>query len=117
MSKMNFYCTGLSESIEKGQNIDKLMKYAEVTAKVPAMQMVTNYEAIAKRIALWLGFEDIEEFVKINPDDPLTQAVQSLAGGQPPGMPGQPQQIPQAGGGLPPDTIKQIASQVGQRQQ
>jgi len=104
VGKMNFYCTGLSESIDKAQNIDKLLKYAEVTGKIPAMQAITNYQNIAKRIALWLGFEDIEDFVEMNPDNPYQppqpQPQPMGLPGQPPGMPGgMPPGIPQ---GLPP---------------
>jgi len=89
MGGMHFFCTGLSESIDKAQNIDKLLKYAEMTSKVPAMQAVTNYQAIAKRVALWLGFEDVDEFVQSvnNMQIPIAQAQPQ---GLPPGMPGQP---------------------------
>lgn len=119
IGKVNFYCTGLSESIEKGQNIDKLMKFAEMTAKIPPLQMITNYQGIAKRIGLWLGFEDIQEFIKMNPFDPLAaqpQQPQGAPGQQ--GQPGQPGQQPQGGGngGLPPQVLAQIASRMGQGQ-
>ena len=113
IGKMNFYSTGLSESIQKGNNIDKLFKYAEMTSKIPAMQQITNYEGIAKRIAMWLGFENIEDFIKINPDDPLAAAL-GLGGQQQP-QPGQQQGQPQIGGGnggLPPEIISRIAQGV-----
>lgn len=106
LGKMEFYSTGLSESIEKGQNIDKLMKYAEVTGKIPGMQEITNYQGIAKRIALWLGFEDVEEFVQMNPQDPLAQALLPQQQQQP--------QSPQQGGGLPQENINRIAQSIQQ---
>ena len=93
IGKVNFYCTGLSESIDKAQNIDKLLKYAEVTGKIPAMQAITNYENIAKKIALWLGFEDVEDFIQVNPDNPYQPKQQPAPVGIPPmGMPGMPPQ-------------------------
>lgn len=115
--KVQFFCTGLSETTEKAQNIDKLMKFAEVTAKIPPLQMVTNYEGIAKKIGMYLGFEDLNDFVKINPFDPLAPTPQPGQGmpGQPQGQPGQggPQGSPQGGpGGLPPEMIRKIQQQM-----
>ena len=112
MGQANFHCTGLSESIDKAQNIDKLIKYAEVTGKIPAMQAITNYQGIGKRIALYLGFEEVEDIVKVDPIDPL--APQPQPQGVPGQMPGQgiPGQ-PQAGGGLPPEILQRIAQQIG----
>lgn len=113
IGKMNFYCTGLSESIDRAQNIDKLIKYAEVTGKIPAMQAITNYQNIGKRIALWLGFEDVEDFVNMNPDNPYAPPApqpqpQGLPG-QVPGVPGLPPGIPPQGlpPGIPPQGIPQ----------
>ena len=104
ISKMDFYCTGLSETIDKAQNIDKLIKYAEVTGKIPALQAITNYQAIGKRIALWLGFEDVDDFViGFNPNMPLQQMQQMMPQQQPMAL---PQQQPQ---GLPPEILQQIA--------
>lgn len=101
IGKANFHCTGLSESIEKSQNIDKLMKYAEVTGKIPPMQEVTNYQGIAKQIALWLGFENVEDFVqdpmefKPPPPPPQPTAPPGMPPGLPPGVPpGMPQGMP-----------------------
>ena len=142
MGSVKFFCTGLSESIDKLQNIDKLIKYAEMTAKVPAMQQITNYQAIAKRIALWLGFEDVSEFVNMTPVVPgmppgmPPQNVSAPAGGgmvpniptslpaptpnvpmvRPP-MPGMPQGMPQGQGqGLPPQLLQLIIQQMMARQ-
>jgi hypothetical protein len=125
MGGVNFFCTGLSESIDKNQNIDKLLKYAEMTAKIPAMQQTTNYQAIAKRIALWLGFEDVESF--INPMQPAgvpgaypMQGAPQLPQPPPIGLPQQglpsasPQ--PQLGGGLPPQLLALIAQRMRQQQ-
>lgn len=115
MGQANFHCTGLSESIDKAQNIDKLLKYAEVTGKIPAMQNITNYQGIAKRVALWLGFENLEDLILLNPANPLAPQPQPQGvPGQMPGMPGQgiPGQ-PQAGGGLPPEILQSIAQQIG----
>lgn len=125
-NKVNFCAVGLSETLDKLQNIDKLLKYAETTSKVPPMQQITNYTNIAKKIALWLGFEDVEEFVLMNPINPMAPAQPPMMGGmpgmppglppgmQPPGMPpgvmppgmpmppqGMPQGIPPAGGAPP----------------
>ncbi len=117
IGKVKFHCTGMSESIEKAQNIDKLLKYAEVTGKIPGMQMVTNYQGIAKRIGLWLGFEDIQDFVLMNPNNPLAQ-MQPPQQPQPQGVPGAQPPPPQgAGGGLPPNAIAGIVQQMQASQQ
>ncbi|HDY68082.1 MAG TPA: hypothetical protein ENH85_09845 [Candidatus Scalindua sp.] len=113
IGKMNFYCTGLTETLEKGENIDRLLRFAEITGKIPPMQAITNYQNIEKRIALWLGFEDVEDFVLMDSQDPL---------GQPPQ---QQQQVPppqatitaklpvgQGQGGLPPELLARIAQSV-----
>jgi hypothetical protein len=98
IGKVNFFCTGLSESIDKAQNIDKLMKYAEVAGKIPPMAAITNFEGIAKRVGLWLGFEDVEEFIQMNPDSPLQPAAPEV----PPGVPGLPPGVPPGLPGVPP---------------
>ena len=85
IGKVNFYCTGLSETIETSQKVDSLLKYAEITSKIPPMMAITNYQGIAKRIALWLGFEDIGDIVlAFNPNSPLAP----MPPAQPPGLPG-----------------------------
>lgn len=111
IKKANFHCVGLSESIDKAQNIDKLMRFAEATGKVPPMQMVTNYQGIMKRIALWLGFEDIEDFVLMNPMNPLAPIQPGGVQGAP-GQQAPPGALPQPAGGLPPQLIAQIAQGV-----
>jgi len=139
IGKVNFHSTGLSESLDKSQNIDKLLKYAEVTAKIPAMQAITNYENIGKRIGLWLGFEDIDDFILLNPQDPY-QPVQPPApiptpgpalpgvpgvpgfppGVPPPGpLPGAPAAVPvgvtnqaNPGQGLPPELLQLIVQSI-----
>lgn len=133
IGKVNFFCTGLSESIDKAQNIDKLMKYTEITAKIPPMQAITNYANIAKRVALWLGFEDVEDFVQMNPLDPMQlqgpqgpqgppgapglppgMAPPGMPPGMPPGPPGLPPGAPPGGPqGLPPAAIAAIAQSIG----
>ena len=122
MGGVNFFCTGLSESLDKMQNIDKLIKYAEMTSKVPAMQQITNYEAIAKRIALWLGFEDTVEFTKPAQPAPAPQIQPQEARGasnmpqgipQPPQMPiPQGQGMPERSGGLPPQLLQLLAQRM-----
>ena len=121
IGKVNFHCTGLSESLEKSQNIDKLIKVMEVSSKIPPVQMITDYAAIMKQIYLWLGIEEAEKFIRMNPELPLDsmqpqgqpgmpgQQGQPGQGGQPGGQPGQ--------GGLPPEMLKQIASGLMQGQQ
>lgn len=108
MEKLNFHSTGLSETLDKSQDIDKLIKYAEVTSKIPAMQAVTNYQGIGKKVALLLGFEDVEDLVLMNPNNPLAPMPQQQGA---PGLPGG--QIPGAGGGLPPNILQNIASGIG----
>jgi len=126
---LNFFCTGLSESIEKGQNIDKLMKLLELTGKVPQAQAITNYPNIIKRLALWLGLEDVESFVMINPNMPIepnapqqpmipgTQQIQA-----PQGQPGMPPQMPQGqpggnGNQIPPQMLAMLAQKLMQQRQ
>lgn len=117
IGKVKFYGTGLSESLEKTQKIDKLLKYTEITSKIPQMQAITNYQAVAKRIALLIGFENVEELIQVAPQIPgLPPQLAQL------GQQGQmPQQMPGAGlpggtQGLPDNILAQIASQIGQGQ-
>src|SRR3990167_3555968 len=139
INKVNFYCTGLSETIETSQKIDSLLKYAEMTSKIPPMMQITNYQGIAKRIALWLGFEDLGDLIMFNPAAPLApqppapapvlpgpQGVPGLPPGIPQGMPqgllptGLPPGLPPpnvmpqvpGNGGLPPEIINLIASRM-----
>lgn len=112
--KVNFYCTGVNESVEKDQNMQRLVQYLQVVSKLEPMQKVINFQNIARRIALWLGFEDVEDFIQMNPLAPLQEAL----GIQPPGQgaprPGQPGAQPGGqGGGLPPEMIQKIAQSVG----
>jgi len=126
----HFVCTGLSESIDKNQNIDKLIKYAEMTSKIPEMRQITNYQAIAKRIALWLGFEDVDSFINpvqpvALPGSPATPGMPQLPGNQarlpqpavnqPPRLP-MPSPQPQQRGGLPPQLSALIAQRMQQAQ-
>lgn len=135
IGSVRFFCTGLSESMDKLQNIDKLIKYAEMTSKVPAMQQITNYQAIAKRIALWLGFEDVGEFIQQTPPmmpnaSGIPQNMPQLPPGVPNLPPGMPMptpnvpmvrppmpMMPQGGGqGLPPQILQAIVQQMMARQ-
>ena len=124
IGKTQFHCTGLSEAIEKGQNIDKLVKYTEITSKVPPMQAITNYRAIGKQIALWLGLENVEDLVLMNQQAPLSPVQPGQPGqggpnqgqgpGQLPGQGGAPQ--PQGQGGqLPPQAIQSIIQSMRQQ--
>ena len=121
IGSVRFFCTGLSESLDKLQNIDKLLKYAEMTSKVPQMAQTTNYQAIARRIALWLGFEDVEEFVLTPPmgmpqgmPQGLPQAGQG-APNMPPGIPmPAPQGLPQGMPPIPQNRLPMIPPQQGQ---
>ena len=106
MGSVNFFCTGLSEAMDKSQNIDKLLKYTEITGKIPQMAQIVNYTEIAKQIATWLGFEDVEKFVNMNfvapmpqpptPQPPVQQQMPQPPMGPPmppPGMARPPQQM------------------------
>lgn len=111
MGGVNFFCTGLSESVEKMQNIDKALKFMEILTKLTPGHPFISY--LIKRIALWLGFEDAENFFG---DQPGMHGQGLLPGmppqGIPPGMPApampQPPIPPQGGGGLPPEMIAMI---------
>ena len=89
----------------------------QATAKIQPAQEIMNYAEMIKRIALWLGLEDVEKFVQMNP-------LQGLMGQQQPQVQPQqamsPQGTPQAGGngggGLSPQVIAGIAQRMqGQR--
>lgn len=114
IGNVNFICTGLAETIEKAKKIDTLIKYAELTSKIPPMQMITNYQGIAKRIALWLGFENIEDLViGLNPMDPLAPFMPPMMPGMlPPGVP--PPGSPPAGPPRPGQGAPQPRPQQGQ---
>ena len=115
--KVNFHATGFSETAKKAENIENLLKYAEVTVKIPPLQAITNYANIGKQIALLIGMEDVEELVSMNPFNPYQQQAIPGQPGVPgqPGQPGAPQGRPQGVPGqpnLPPQLLQQIASQV-----
>jgi hypothetical protein len=117
MGSVNFFCTGVSESLDKLQNIDKLLKFAEVTSKIPAMQAIINYQAIGKRIALWLGFEDVDNFINFTaPMLPMSQKNSGML------VPPRPMlsrwAIPPGGNGrgLPPELLTLIAQRMRQPQ-
>jgi hypothetical protein len=84
---VNFFCTGLSESIDKMQNIDKALKFMDILQKTtpgnPFIQFLT------KKIALWLGFEDAEQFAETIPPTPFPPAgsPSTIAPPVPPGLP------------------------------
>lgn len=117
IGKVNFHCTGLSESVEKAQNIDKLLKVMEISAKIPPVQMITNYPAMMKQIYLWLGIEDGEKFIQMNPEFPLapTGQMQGIPGqgggvlGQPRSPGGQGMATGGGDGGLPQNVLANIA--------
>ncbi len=105
---VNFVCTGLSESLEKIEKIEKLLRFAEISAKIPPLQAIVNYQGIGKQVALYLGFENIEDLIMMGEGNPLepTGPPQGMPGmpraqGMPPGSQGAPQGIP-GQGQLPP---------------
>lgn len=132
MGSIKFFATGLSESLDKFQNIDKLIKFADMTSKIPAMQQTVNYQAIAKKVALWLGFEDVDEFLTpVMPAMPqagqmpaqgipgATRAIPAAMGQATPNLPMLRQQMPQGvqgmpqqGRGLPPQLIQAIVQNM-----
>jgi hypothetical protein len=133
---VNFFCTGLAESIDKMQNIDKALKFMEVLQKTTPGNPFIQY--LTKKIALWLGFEDAEQFLSAIPMAPQGGMPQGapVPPGVPPGMPMPPQgmppvppnqmpmvrpgmppqggPMPQQGQGLPPQLLMQIISQMQQ---
>ena len=112
IGNVHFFSTGLSEVSDKAQNIDKLLKFTEVTGKIPAMAQMMNYQEIGKQIGIWLGLEDISRFISEVPNQPVPQTVQQPQQPQiPQGVPAQipipiltpaPNMIPQGGNGQPP---------------
>ena len=126
---VNFFCTGLSESIDKMQNIDKALKFMEILQKTSPGNPFIQY--LTQKIALWLGFEDAEKFIESSM--PMAQGMPqgapqgAIPGQMPPqGMPmPAPQGIPQgmppmppqgAGQGLPPQILQMIAMRMAQAQ-
>lgn len=67
---VQFFCTGLSESIDKNQNIEKLIQYMEITGKIPQMAQITNYQEIGKQIMAYLNLENSEKFFQPPPPPP-----------------------------------------------
>ena len=104
---VNFFCTGLSESIDKIQSIDKALKFMEVLQKTSPGNPFIFY--LTKKIALWLGFEDADKFLQDNQMPMMAQPGQ-------PGMPGG-QQIPPQTQGLPPQILQMIMQRMQGMQQ
>lgn len=108
---IHFFCTGLSESMDKAQNVEKLLKFVEISGKIPQMAAIVNYAEIGKQIATWLGLEDADKLIMGY------------------GQPGQPAQPPQGQDkqqqdrvsqsisfkDLPPDGKVQLAAKAGIR--
>lgn len=67
-----FFCTGLMESIDKAQNLEKILKFTEITSKSPQMSQIINYQEIAKQILTWIGLENGDKFIQ--PPPPPQQA-------------------------------------------
>ena len=135
---VNFICIGLSESVEKSQNIDKAMKFIEVTGKIPVASQVINYPEILKDVAMWIGFQNSSKYIL---PTPMPQNVpqpganpQGIPQGLPPGAlpqglpmpqpmmrppmpmqrPPMPGMLPQGGNGnrLPPQILQMIIQQM-----
>jgi hypothetical protein len=83
---LHFFCIGLSESVDKMQNIDKALKFMEILQKTTPGHPFINY--LIKKIAFWLGFEDAGKFFETLP--------------MAPGMPQISPQMPQGGANMPP---------------
>lgn len=120
IGNVHFFCTGLSEVSEKAQNIDKLLKFTEITGKIPAMAQMMNYQEICKQIGIWLGFEDVERFINAVPVAPLPPQPQPQPIQQPmpngmsmPGNGGMPPAPPQ----IPPVLAMLLAQRMQQVQQ
>src|SRR3990167_10822609 len=93
IGNVHFFSTGLSEVSDKAQNIDKLLKFTEVTGKIPAMAQMMNYQEIGKQIGIWLGLEDIDRFINQAPTPPVpTPQAQPMP--QPPMPVPMPQLMP-----------------------
>lgn len=126
MEGVKFYGTGLSESLEKAQNIDKAVKFLEVLSKVNPQHPFNNY--LIKRIAIWLGFEDAEEYFSINNMQPEIIQSQGMTGMPlPQGQPMPPQGSPQLPSrpmpsppppppGMPPQVAQQMIQRILQGQ-
>ena len=107
IGNVHFFSTGLSEVSDKAQNIDKLLKFTEVTGKIPAMAQMMNYQEIGKQIGIWLGMEDIDRFINQMPTPPVPQPQAQPPMPQPMPMPPQmpmpaPMMPPGGNGGAPP---------------
>ena len=130
MGGVNFITTGLSESIDKMQNIDKALKFMEILQKATPGHPFVNY--LIKRIALWLGFEDADVFfgnmnnqtIPMTPQQMPNQIPgvnipgQPMGGGVPIPTPNVPMMPPQQGipgQGLPPQLLALIAQQMQNR--
>ena len=119
IGSVNFFCTGLSESLDKLQNIDKLLKFIEIFVKTPQTAQLLNLQEIAKQIAYWMGIENVDKFINSMPMIPqipgapmpaqqMIGGVPQLPQGMPPPMPmpSSPQQ------GLPPQILQAIIGQM-----
>lgn len=138
IGSVHFFCTGLSETVDKVKNIENLLKFTDITGKIPAMTQIINYTEIAKQIATWLGFEDIDRFVQMAPPIVPPQAPQGLPGGLPPQrvvppmpsqaipmpipqrppMPMPPPMMPQGGNGqpqIPPEILMALIQRMRQQ--
>lgn len=121
-TNLNFICIGLTESVEKAQNIDKAMKFIEVTSKVQVAQQVINYSEILKDILLWIGFQNVEKYFLPMPQmgSPMGAPMGGMPGVNLPmganpmaGVPGLPQ-MP-GNGGLQPEIIQMIVENMRNR--
>jgi hypothetical protein len=122
MGSVRFFCTGLSESLDKMQNIDKALKFMEILQKTAPGHPFVNF--LIKKIAFWLGFEDAGEFFDNMPMLP------AMPPGLPPGLPpgaqggaiipgGIPMPVPPGmpppggnGGRLSPELLAMIAQNI-----
>ena len=106
IGNVHFFSTGLSEVADKAQNIDKLLKFTEISGKIPQMAQMMNYQEIGRQIGTWLGLEDIDRFLSAvpNPPVPQPQAQPPMSMPQPMPMPQPPAPMMPTGGngGMPP---------------
>jgi len=145
IGSVKFFATGLSESLDKMQNIEKMLKYIDTLGKMklPPDMLYPILLKASEKIALWLGFEDAQSFIPKMPMQPQGMPPQQMIGGvpqipqgMPPPMPpqGMPAQMmgqrpmlrppmgapamPQGGmpQNLPPQVLQMIISQMMQRQ-
>ena len=99
---VNFICTGISENAEKQEKIEQLVNFMGISAKILPLQAITNYQGIGKQIALYLGFENIEDLINMGEGDPLAPSpVQGMPQGMGPGGPQGPQGGPSMPQGMP----------------